>query len=157
VGRRKKDTVSSKLSMADIFTIRKRSEIMRGIKSKDTKPEIVLRKALHRKGLRFRLHAANLPGKPDIVLPKHRIAIQVRGCFWHGHDCIDGHTPKSRQEYWKSKLSRNKQRDSFNDALLRRNGWSVIAVWECNIQRQETLQKEIHRILRIINRKIREM
>jgi len=139
--------------MTDIFTTQKRSEIMRGIKSKDTKPEVVLRKGLHRQGLRFRLHVTTLPGKPDIVLPRHRTVIQVRGCFWHGHNCIDGHTPKSRQEYWWPKLSNNKQRDLFNDALLRRNGWFVIVVWECKIQSQRTLQKEIDRIQKIITRK----
>jgi len=139
--------------MADIFTTQKRSEVMRKIKSKDTKPEVILRKALHRQGLRFRLHVTKLPGKPDIVLPRHRTVIQVRGCFWHGHSCIDGHTPKSRQEYWEPKLNKNKQRDLFNDTLLRRNGWSVIVVWECKIQRQLTLQKEIDRIVRIIHKR----
>jgi len=114
------------LNMADIFTTQKRSEVMRNIKSKNTKPEIVLRQALHSQGLRFCLHVNKLPGKPDIVLPKHRTVIQVRGCFWHGHSCADGHTPKSRQGYWKPKLKKNKQRDLFNDTLLRKNGWSVI-------------------------------
>jgi len=136
--------------MVDIFTIKKRSDVMSRIKAKDTKPEIVLRKALHKKGLRFRLHVKKLPGKPDIVLTRYRTIIQVRGCFWHKHSCLDGHIPKSRREYWEPKLLHNKQRDAIVDAALRRAGWTVIVVWECKIEHKKLLQKEINRIHKII-------
>ncbi|MBF0505921.1 MAG: DNA mismatch endonuclease Vsr [Nitrospirae bacterium] len=139
--------------MPDVFTNKKRSEVMSRIRSKDTKPEITLRKVLHRQGLRFRLHVNTLPGKPDIVLPIYRTVIQVRGCFWHGHDCIDGHIPRSRQEYWEPKLLNNKRRDTRNDKALRRNGWSVIVVWECTIQSQTNLEREVNRIFRILSKK----
>jgi len=139
--------------MADVFSKKKRSEIMSRIGSKNTKAELTLRKALHRLGYRFRLHVGNLPGKPDIVLPKYRSAIQVRGCFWHGHTCIDGHIPKSREDYWKPKLLRNRQRDSRNDRALRKMGWTVIVVWGCKIQNHKGLDREIRRICRILKGK----
>ena len=139
--------------MPDVFSKEKRSEIMRAIRSKNTKPEIILRKVLHRLGYRFRIHVVKLPGKPDIVLPKYRTLIQVRGCFWHGHNCIDGHLPKSNREYWKPKLIKNKQRDRRIDAALKNIGWNVIEVWECEIMRQNELKKQIGRIIRILHRK----
>lgn len=110
-----------------------RSAIMSRIRSKDTKPEMLVRRELHRLGFRFRLHVRGLPGKPDIVLPKHRTVIQVKGCFWHGHTCIDGRIPKSNREYWVPKLLNNRRRDSSNDRKLRRLGWSVRNLWECRI------------------------
>lgn len=108
-----------------------RSAIMSRIRSKDTKPEMLVRKALHRLGFRFRLHVRELPGKPDIVLPKYQTVIQVKGCFWHGHTCIDGRLPKSNRDYWVPKLLRNRMRDISNDRKLRRLGWSVRNLWEC--------------------------
>jgi DNA mismatch endonuclease (patch repair protein) len=114
-------------------TAAKRSEMMSRIRSKDTKPEMLIRKALHRLGFRFRLHVRDLPGCPDIVLPKYRIIIQVKGCFWHGHTCRDGRLPKSNREYWVPKLLRNKERDISNERKLRRMGWSVRTLWECRI------------------------
>lgn len=140
--------------MADIFSKSKRSEVMRKIRSKNTKPEVTLRKVLHKQGLRFRLHAKTLPGKPDIVLPMYRTVIQVRGCFWHGHHCIDGHMPNSRREYWGPKLLNNKRRDIKNDAALRKTGWSVVVVWDCKIQNSKALNKEVNRILTILEAKI---
>jgi DNA mismatch endonuclease (patch repair protein) len=110
-----------------------RSVMMSRIRSKDTKPEMLVRKALHRLGFRFRLHGRDLPGRPDIVLPKYQVIIQVKGCFWHGHTCIDGRMPKSNREYWVPKLLRNKERDISNDRKLRRMGWSVRNLWECRI------------------------
>jgi len=110
-----------------------RSANMSRIRSKDTKPEMLVRKALHRLGFRFRLHVRELPGKPDIVLPKYRTVIQVKGCFWHGHTCIDGRLPKSNRDYWVPKLLRNRMRDISNDRKLRRLGWSVRNLWECRI------------------------
>jgi DNA mismatch endonuclease (patch repair protein) len=109
----------------------KRSETMSRIRSKDTKPEMLVRKALHRLGFRFRVHVRDLPGCPDIVLPKYSTIIQVKGCFWHGHTCRDGRLPKSNREYWVPKLLRNKERDISNERKLRRMGWSVRTLWEC--------------------------
>lgn len=133
--------------MADVFSSEKRSAIMSAIRSKNTKPEIAIRSKLHHLGYRFRLHVNDLPGKPDLVLPKYSAAIQVRGCFWHGHTCPDGHLPKSRQDYWIPKLAKNKKRDHQNDSKLRRLGWSLLIVWECQCS-SSNLPKTIKRIER---------
>lgn len=124
------------------------------INSKDTKPEVKLRKTLHQLGYRFRLHLKILPGKPDIVFSKYHTVIQVRGCFWHGHNCIDGHLPKSNKKYWLPKLLKNKQRDRKNDCALRSEGWTVIVVWECDIMHQKSLQKQVNRVCRILAKKL---
>ncbi len=117
------------------------------IRSENTKPEIQTRKALHRLGFRFRLHEKSLPGKPDIVLPKYKAAIQVRGCFWHGHNCKVGHLPASRTEYWTPKITRNAKRDEANDSLLRKSGWRVFVVWECACRKPQVFAQEIGRIV----------
>jgi DNA mismatch endonuclease, patch repair protein len=132
--------------MADVFSPTKRSEVMSAIRSKNTKPEIKIRSALHRLGYRFRLHVKDMPGKPDLVLPKYSTAIQVRGCFWHGHTCPDGHIPNSRQDYWIPKLDKNKKRDRQNDAKLRQLGWSLLIVWECQCSPSK-LPETINRIV----------
>lgn len=134
--------------MADVFTSRKRSEVMSKIRSKDTAPELAIRRALHRRGLRYVLHDKRYPGRPDIVFPRQRVAVQVRGCFWHGHSCIDGHQPKSRRGYWGPKLLGNKRRDRRNDRALRALGWKVLSVWDCDCQRKQELPKVLNRILR---------
>jgi DNA mismatch endonuclease (patch repair protein) len=110
-----------------------RSLNMSRIRSTDTKPEMLVRRALHRLGFRFRLHARDLPGRPDIVLPKYKTIIQVKGCFWHGHSCPDGRLPKSNRAYWVPKLLRNRERDIANERRLRRLGWSLRCLWECRI------------------------
>ena len=116
----------------DPFTKKKRAEIMSKVKSKDTKPELLVRKALHQAGFRYRLHSNILPGKPDIVLKKYQSVIQVRGCFWHSHNCRAGmNRPRSNFKYWQSKLDKNKNRDIKNDAMLEKMGWKVFVVWEC--------------------------
>lgn len=132
--------------MADVFTKKKRAEIMRRIQSTDTGPEIAVRRALHRLGFRYTLHAAELPGKPDIVLNQRRTAIQIRGCFWHSHSCQRGHLPKTGRGYWVPKLLRNQLRDARNDAKLRRIGWSVCIVWECRCRTRQALTKEVARL-----------
>lgn len=104
---------------------------MSGIRAKNTKPEILVRKLLHRRGFRFRLHVRNLPGKPDIVLPKHRAIVLVHGCFWHGHDCQLFKLPATRPEFWKEKIKSNRVRDNQIRALLLSSGWRVAVVWEC--------------------------
>jgi DNA mismatch endonuclease (patch repair protein) len=112
-----------------------RSALMSRIRSVNTKPELLVRRALHGLGYRFRLHVRSLPGCPDIVLPKHRTIIQVKGCFWHGHSCRDGRLPSTNVEYWTPKLLRNRERDNTNERKLRRLGWSVFCVWECKLKR----------------------
>ncbi|MHB8872217.1 MAG: very short patch repair endonuclease [Myxococcaceae bacterium] len=115
----------------DALTKARRSLNMAAIRSKDTAPERIVRSCLHLMGLRFRLHRRGLPGKPDVVLPRHRAVVFVHGCFWHSHDCVDGHLPKSRRAYWGPKLRGNQVRDKANMALLRDAGWRVLMVWEC--------------------------
>ena len=117
--------------MADIVDPATRSRMMAGIKGKNTKPEIKLRKALHRAGFRYRLHPSRVPGKPDIVLPKWNAAIFVHGCFWHGHDCPLFRLPGTRTEFWKNKIDRNRARDQEVRESLIAAGWRHLAVWEC--------------------------
>lgn len=120
--------------MTDILTKEKRSWNMAQIKGKDTKPEILLRSAIHRSGLRFRVHDNKLPGKPDIVLPRYKTAIFVNGCFWHHHEgCKYAYMPKSRIEFWESKFSRTIQRDMEKNRELIDLGWYVFTAWECEI------------------------
>lgn len=109
-----------------------RSETMSKVRSKHTKPEKLVRSALHAAGYRFRLHQRSLPGTPDITLPKYRAVIEVRGCFWHGHPGC-GRTPKSRTEFWEPKLRRNRARDLNNERLLNDLGWRTLVIWECAI------------------------
>lgn len=104
---------------------------MQAVRSKDTGPEIQVRRLLHAMGFRFRLHRKDLPGKPDIVLPKHRKAIFVHGCFWHAHGCAKGQPPKSRPEYWLPKLERNVERDRTKLQHLESLGWQTLVVWQC--------------------------
>nr|WIE92593.1 DNA mismatch endonuclease Vsr [Mesorhizobium sp. WSM4875] len=120
--------------MADTLTPAERSERMSRIRSCDTKPEIALRKALHGLGFRFRLHSRRLPGKPDIVLPKHRTVVFVHGCFWHRHrGCKVATTPKTNTSFWVEKFDRNQSRDRRNGEALATAGWRVIVVWECEL------------------------
>lgn len=121
--------------MADTITRERRSWNMSRIKGRDTGPELRLRSLLHRAGFRFRLHAKELPGKPDIVLPKYRAAIFVHGCFWHRHEgCRNATMPSTRTEFWKSKFDSNVDRDERNRAALTAAGWTVFTVWECELK-----------------------
>lgn len=104
---------------------------MQSVKTRDTGPELTVRRILYSLGYRYRLNASKLPGRPDIVFPGKRRAIFVHGCFWHGHNCCKGKAPKSRLEYWKPKLNANKQRDAEQVLALERLGWSVLTVWQC--------------------------
>lgn len=124
--------------MSDIVDQKKRSRMMANIKGKNTKPEMAIRSALHRMGYRFRLHRKDLPGKPDIVLPKYRAVIFVNGCFWHGHFCSLFRWPKTREHFWKEKILSNKERDQKNVQLLIDGGWRVCIVWECSIRKRTT-------------------
>lgn len=119
----------------DIFTQAKRSEIMGRIRGKDTKPEMLVRKKLHAAGFRFRLHRKDLPGRPDITLPRHKTVIFVHGCFWHGHEgCKANRIPKTNEAFWREKIDRNRQRDARNKADLIALGWTVVEVWECEVR-----------------------
>lgn len=118
--------------MADVHDSDTRSRNMAAIKGKNTKPEVLLRKSLFSRGFRFRIHRKDLPGKPDIVLPKYCAAIFVQGCFWHGHKgCPMFRLPATRRDFWENKITANKNRDHRNTAALRQMGWHVLEVWEC--------------------------
>lgn len=120
-----------------IFTIEQRSEVMSRIRSKDTKPEMVVRRHLHALGFRFRLHSSKLPGHPDIVLPKWHTVIFVNGCFWHRHEgCKTATMPKSNVEFWQAKFDRNVARDKKEHAALEAAGWHVIVIWECEVKKR---------------------
>lgn len=126
--------------MVDTLTKEKRSWNMSRITGRNTKPEILLRSLLHREGVRFRLHDKRLPGKPDIVLPRHRTVIFVNGCFWHRHNnCEYAYTPKSRQEFWLNKFQGTVQRDQEKQKILADLGWQVLVVWECELKRNSSL------------------
>ena len=133
--------------MTDIMTKSERSALMRGVRTKNTAPEIRIRRALHAKGFRFRLHRRDLPGTPDIVLPRFRTCIFVHGCFWHGHDdCPKASLPKTRKEFWAGKISRNRERDCETRAALEEAGWRVAVVWECRTKTDVSLAKAIEEI-----------
>lgn len=134
---------------SDRFTPERRSEIMRQVKSTNTSPELFVRKLLHRLGFRFRLHRKDLPGKPDIVLPRFHAVIFVNGCFWHQHPrCRRAALPVANHEWWSQKLTRNAQRDRANTVELRKLGWIVLTVWECEISKTGHLEARLRRFLR---------
>lgn len=120
--------------MSDHVTKERRSFIMSQVGSKDTKPEMIVRRALHRLGYRYRLHRQNLPGSPDLVFVSRRKVIFVHGCFWHGHGCRWGQLPKSRSEYWKNKIETNRERDRRNLNALKKQGWTALTVWQCELK-----------------------
>lgn len=133
--------------MADIVDKATRSRLMSGIKGKNTKPELLVRRYLHRFGLRFRLHDKRLPGRPDLVFAKHRAVLHIHGCFWHQHaGCRFAYMPASNRQFWLEKLGGNVGRDRRNDAALRELDWRVFTVWECEASddaRLEALVREI--------------
>lgn len=122
--------------MADVLTKEQRQRNMRNIKGKNTKPEILLRRALHARGLRYRLHCRNLPGSPDLVFPKYRVVIFVHGCFWHRHGCTYTTTPETRKDFWNSKFEKNILRDRKNIDELLKLGWNPVIVWECELKHE---------------------
>lgn len=120
--------------MADTFSKKERSNLMSRIGSKNTKPEMKIRKGLHSMGFRYSLHDKNLPGKPDLKLPKYNTIIEINGCFWHGHDCTGFRMPKSRLDYWENKIEKNRSRDKKNINKLFEMGWRVLIIWECSMR-----------------------
>src|SRR5262249_27457628 len=125
-----------------------RSRIMRAVRSKNTKPEIRVRSALHRAGFRFRIHSKYLPGIPDIVFPARKKAIFVNGCFWHAHGCLQSRPPTSNLEYWTPKLKANKNRDAANYRHLRSLGWRSLTIWECELKAMDQLLAKTIKFLR---------
>lgn len=120
----------------DVFDAEKRSAVMRAVKSKNTTPEMTVRRLLHQAGYRFRLHRDDLPGKPDIVFPGKRAVIFIHGCFWHQHPgCRHADRPSSNNPYWNKKLNRNIERDKAHAAALHEQGWKVLILWECEIRK----------------------
>jgi len=135
--------------VADIYSPAKRSEVMRKVHGQDTRLELRVRSTLHRMGFRFRLHAPSLPGRPDIVLPRHRKVIFVHGCFWHQHPrCRRSKLPATNVDWWRKKLRRNVERDQQSLRSLRDLGWNGHVLWECRIKRPESLVRELRRIMR---------
>lgn len=131
--RRASQSGRSRLSH-DIVDSATRSRMMSGIRGAHTKPEMLIRRGLHALGFRFRLHARQLPGNPDIVLSRHRVVIFVHGCFWHGHDCPLFQWPKSREAFWREKISGNRRRDIATATALEQRGWRVLQIWECALR-----------------------
>lgn len=128
--------------MADVVSKAKRSEMMSGIRGKNTKPEIMIRGALHRAGFRFRLHTDRLPGKPDLILPKYRAAVLVNGCFWHGHDCHLFKWPSTKKEFWRDKILKNRINDERVLTALDARDWRVLQIWECALKGKERISLE---------------
>lgn len=134
--------------MADVFSTEQRSRIMSNVRNKDTEPERVVRSLLHRMGYRFRLQRRDLPGKPDIVLPRYRIAIFVHGCFWHRHEgCRRASTPATRTDFWETKFAANRERDAAAATALADLGWRVVVIWECTTRNGRVLERLLRSIL----------
>ena len=123
--------------MPDIYSKPKRSQIMSKISGKDTKPEILVRKYLFSKGFRYRINDKRYPGSPDIVLPKYKTVLFIHGCFWHGHSCKRGKLPEANREFWENKINNTKKRDNRNIRDLKKLGWEVYTIWQCEIQTKE--------------------
>ncbi len=135
--------------MTDIFDPEKRSQIMSRIRGRDTRPEMIVRRIAHGLGFRFRLHRKDLPGRPDIVFPRHQAVIVVHGCFWHRHPgCKRASSPKTRVRYWQNKFEDNVVRDKRNETALRDLGWKVMVIWECETKDHEAVAARIESFLR---------
>jgi DNA mismatch endonuclease (patch repair protein) len=136
--------------MVDNVSSERRSHIMSKVRSRNTSPELRVRKAAHALGLRFRLHRKDLPGKPDLVFPKLKTAVFVNGCFWHQHSgCRRAQTPKTRPEFWDNKFRNNITRDAQNTAALEQAGWKVVVIWECETKTEDSILQAIHRVVEV--------
>lgn len=125
--------------MVDIVSKEQRSQMMSGIRAKNTKPELVIRKNLFAEGFRYKLHDQKLPGKPDLVFPKFKTVIFINGCFWHGHDCDLFRMPSTNRDFWEIKINANKSNDLKNYDLLLASGWRIVTIWECAIKGRRKL------------------
>ncbi len=137
--------------MADPPVSADRSRNMAAIKGKNTRPELLVRSWLHKRGFRFRLHRKDLPGKPDIVLPKYRTVILVNGCFWHSHGCANSVLPKARRQFWLEKLKDTVDRDNRNQRLLKQSNWQVLICWECELRKDP--DRPMSRVFRALIRR----
>ena len=141
--------------MADVFDRETRSRVMARVRGENTKPELRVRKWLHAKGYRYRIHRRDLPGKPDIVLSRLRTVVFVNGCFWHGHTgCSHSALPATNKRYWRQKIERNVRRDRRNARRLRRLGWHVMTIWECRIKEDSYLVKRLLAPLQRLENKV---
>jgi DNA mismatch endonuclease (patch repair protein) len=132
----------------DTVSKERRSEIMAAVKARDTAPEIQLRRMIHAMGYRYRLHGKDLPGRPDLIFPARRKIIFVHGCFWHHHaNCSGGRMPKTRADFWSTKLQRNVSRDEEVESSLRKLGWDVLVVWECELRGLDLVRERVVRFL----------
>jgi len=140
------------ITIPDKYSIEKRSNIMSKIRGKETKPEILVRNYLFSKGFKYRLHDEKLPGKPDIVLPKYRTIIFIHGCFWHGHPgCKRSKLPATNAEFWEKKLSANIERDKRTIERLKKEGWNIIVLWQCEISSKKKREDRLERLIEEIN------
>ena len=139
----------------DIFPEKKRREIMSRVRNRNTRQELIVRSLLHRLGYRFRIHRTDLPGTPDIALPKYKTVIFVNGCFWHGHRCSRGKLPDTKVDFWKAKIDKNIARDRKNYFQLTNLGWHVITVWSCEITSAVKITKLAHRLSKELGEKFR--
>jgi len=130
--------------MPDIYSQLKRSKIMSKISASDTKQEILVRKYIFSKGFRFRINDKRYPGKPDIVIPKHKTVIFIHGCFWHGHSCKKGKLPETNRRFWTNKIGNTKKRDKKNKAVLESMGWKVITIWQCELNTKSNFEKRMN-------------
>jgi DNA mismatch endonuclease (patch repair protein) len=137
--------------MADSLSKQARSAHMARIRQKSTGPEMIVRRFLHAAGLRYALHRRDLPGRPDMVFPKHGVALFVHGCYWHGHSCRAGRIPSSNVDYWGPKLAANKERDARKSFELARLGWKVVTVWECQLKGSQA-SRRLERLLNEVRR-----
>ncbi|MDP2983998.1 MAG: DNA mismatch endonuclease Vsr [Candidatus Latescibacter sp.] len=134
--------------MTDRLTPKRRSWLMSRVPSKDTTPEFIVRRLVHAMGYRYRLHRSDLPGKPDIVLPRHKKIIFVHGCFWHRHKaCRKASVPKSRTAFWLDKFEKNVKRDTRNIGILKKQGWKILVVWQCQTTDRDKLEQRLRRFL----------
>jgi len=131
------------IPLVDVVDQATRSRMMAGIQGKNTSPELVIRRGLHAVGFRFRIHADQLPGKPDLIFPKYKAVIFVHGCFWHGHTCRYFKIPKTRTEFWVEKIGKNRRRDELQIEALRVLGWRVLIVWECAVRAMKKQQSPL--------------
>lgn len=128
--------------MTDVVSPKTRSKMMSGIQGKNTKPEILIRRALHKRGFRYRINVKSLPGKPDLVFPKYKAVIHINGCFWHGHNCHLFKWPSTRPDFWHKKILGTRKRDKENNRELKKLGWRVLTIWECAVKGKNKLSFE---------------